>query len=460
MQDTAPGFAADIARLTACFAAGKTRPLAWRKAQLAALEDMCRTHEAAIHRALAEDLHKPALEALSHESAYVARHARHARKHLSRWARPRRMPVDLVNWPGRARIRPEPLGPVLVLAPWNYPWHLSLMPLIGALAAGNPALVKPSELAPATSRLLADLVPRHLDREAVRIVEGGVEVAEALLAEPWGLVFFTGSSRVGARVAAAAGRTLSPVVLELGGKNPVIVAEDADLGLAARRIAWGKLLNAGQTCVAPDHVLIGPGRSGAFAEAFGQAVRQMLGDDPQASPDYGRIVTRQHFDRLAAMLGEGHLRFGGAHDADDLYIGPSLLTDLPEGAAALTEEVFGPILPVIEVSGADEALARIARQPKPLASYLFSGNRALQRRLTEETSSGAVVLNDVVIQLSSPDLPFGGVGASGIGAYHGRAGFETFSHLKPVLTKGTRFDPPLRYPPYSARKRRWLRRIL
>ncbi|PIE06571.1 MAG: aldehyde dehydrogenase family protein [Rhodobacterales bacterium] len=453
-------FSTDIARLAGCFATGKTRSFSWRKAQLAAVEDMCRTHEDRIHQALAEDLHKPDTEALIHESAYVASHARHARQHLARWARPRRQPVNIINRPGKAWLQPEPLGPVLILSPWNYPWHLALMPLVGALAAGNPALVKPSELAPATSQLLAELVPGHLDPDAVRVVEGGAEVAAALLDDPWGLVFFTGSSRIGAKVAEAAGRTLSPVVLELGGKNPVIVADDADLDIAARRIAWGKLLNAGQICIAPDHVLIGPGRSAAFGEAFGRAVRQMLGNDPQTSPDFGRIVNRRHFDRLAAMPGEGRVVFGGAQDADDLYIEPTLLTDLPDGAAALTEEVFGPILPMVEVAGADEALARINRGPRPLALYLFSNDRSLQRRVVEETSSGTVVLNDVVIQMTSPDLPFGGVGASGIGSYHGRTGFDAFSHLKPVLTKGTRFDPAVRYPPYTARKRRWLRWFL
>ncbi len=452
--------APDLARLRAGFAAGVTRPLAWRQGQLAALEAMCHEREGEIARALAEDLGKPDIEALTHESAYVARHARHTRRHLAGWARPRRMPVDLYNRPGRARLVPEPRGPVLILAPWNYPWHLALMPLIGALAAGNPALVKPSELAPATSALLAELVPAYLDPEAVQVVEGGATLAEALLAEPWGLVFFTGSTAVGRKVAEAAGRTLSPVVLELGGRNPTVVAPDADLELAARRIAWGKLLNAGQTCVAPDHVLIERGSVEAFVAAYRRSVRRMLGKDPQASPDYGRIVSRAHFDRLARLLKEGHIAHGGRHDGDDLFVEPTALTRLPEGARVLEEEVFGPILPIVEVDSIDDAIARINAGPKPLAVYLFSSDPAIRRRVIDETSSGAVVLNDVVIHLSSPDLPFGGIGESGFGAYHGKAGFDTFSHLKPVLERAAWIDPPLRYPPYSARKRRWLRRIV
>ncbi|MCB1358977.1 MAG: aldehyde dehydrogenase family protein, partial [Maritimibacter sp.] len=329
----------------------------------------------------------------------------------------------------------------------------------GALAAGNPAAIKPSERAPATSALLARLVPLYLDPDAVRVIEGGAAVAEALLAEPWGLVFFTGSTRIGRKVAEAAGRTLSPVVLELGGKNPAIVAPDADIELAARRIAWGKLLNAGQTCVAPDHVLIAPGQLAAFTAAYRDALRGMLGKDPQKSADYGRLVDRAQFDRLAAMLSEGEIAQGGRTDADELYIEPTLLTGLPEGAAALEEEVFGPILPLVEVDGIDAALARVNRGDTPLAVYLFSSDKAVQARVTQETRSGAVVLNDVVIHLSSSDLPFGGVGASGIGAYHGKTGFDTFSHLKPVLKKTLWPDPRLRYPPYSERKRRWLRRI-
>ena len=460
MDDLSRPIAPDLARLRENFAQGRTRPLAWRRDQLARLEAMCRDRRDEIAEALAADLGKPDIEALTHESAYVALHARHTRRRLGAWARPRRMPVDRFNLPGRAWLAPEPRGPVLILAPWNYPWHLALTPLIGALAAGNPAAIKPSERAPATSALLARRLPDYLDPAAVQVVEGDAEVAEALLAEPWGLVFFTGSARIGRKVAEAAGRTLSPVVLELGGKNPAIIAPDADLEVAARRIAWGKLLNAGQTCVAPDHVLIAPGQVEAFTAAYRKALRRMLGRDPQASADYGRIVDRRGFDRLAAMLEAGHLAHGGGADAADLYIEPTLLTDLPPGAAVLEEEVFGPILPVVEVAGLDEALARVNAGDTPLAIYLFTADRAVQDRVARETRSGALVLNDVVLHLSSPDLPFGGIGASGIGAYHGKAGFDTFSHLKPVLKKTFWPDPRLRYPPYTARKRRWFRRIL
>jgi len=448
-----------LAALRAHFEAGATRPLAWRRAQLEALITMSRAREGEIAAALAADLGKGGFEAHVSEIGFIASHARHALKNLRRWARPRRRPIDLLNLPGRAWLQPEPRGVVLILAPWNYPWHLSLSPLIGALAAGNCAVLKPSEHAPATSALLARLLPEYLDANAVRVVEGDADAAGALLAEPLDLVFFTGSTTVGRKVMQAASAQLTPVVLELGGKSPTIVARDADLAIAARRIAWGKSLNAGQTCVAPDHLLVERAVAEPFLAALSAEFRRQLGHSPGESRDYGRIVNRRHFDRLAGMLGEGETHFGGQHDAGELFIAPTILRNLPEGAAAMNEEIFGPILPVIEVESIEDAIAIVRAGPKPLALYLFSASRETQRNVIAQTSSGSVLINDVMMQVSPPGLPFGGVGDSGIGAYHGAASFDAFSHLKPVLRKWTWGDVTARYPPYSARKRRWLRRL-
>ncbi|GGD38240.1 aldehyde dehydrogenase family protein [Sinisalibacter lacisalsi] len=448
-----------IAPLRRHFEAGATRSLSWRRAQLKALVAMSREREGEIAAALAEDLGKSAFEAYVSEIGFIASHARHALKRLRRWARPRRRPVDLLNLPGRAWLQPEPRGVVLILAPWNYPWHLALSPLIGALAAGNCAVLKPSEFAPATSALLARLLPEYLDEAAVRVIEGDADVAQALLAEPFDLVFFTGSTAVGRKVMQAASAHLAPVVLELGGKSPTIVTRDADLAVAARRIAWGKSVNAGQTCVAPDYLLVESAVAKPFLDALTTEFRRQLGKAPRNSRDYGRIVSRRHFDRLSAMLGEGETPFGGQTDAEALFIAPTLLRNLPADAAAMNEEIFGPILPVIEVESIDAAIAHVRAGPKPLALYLFSKNRDTQRRVIAETSSGSVLINDVMMQVSPPGLPFGGVGASGMGTYHGAASFDSFSHLKPVLRKWTWGDIAVRYPPYSARARRWLRRL-
>lgn len=452
-------FPPHTAAIRAHFESGATRPLAWRRAQLEGLVAMSREREGEIAEALAADLGKPAFEAYVSEIGFIASHARHALKHLRRWSRPRRKPLDLLNLPGRAWLQPEPRGVVLILAPWNYPWHLALSPLIGALSAGCCAVLKPSEHAPATSTLLARLLPEYLDPDAIRVVEGDAAAAKALLAEPFDLVFFTGSTAVGRKVMQAASVHLTPVVLELGGKSPTIVARDADLAVAARRIAWGKSLNAGQTCVAPDYLLVERAVAAPFLEALAAEFRRQLGKSPANSRHYGRIVNRHHFDRLSTMLGEGETLFGGQSDAEALFIAPTILRNPAPDSAALGEEIFGPVLPVIEVDSIDDAIAHVRAGPKPLALYLFSASRETHRKVIAETSSGAVVINDVMMQVSPPGLPFGGVGASGIGAYHGAASFDTFSHLKPVLRKWAWGDVAARYPPYSTRARRWLRRL-
>lgn len=450
----------DIAPLRRYFEAGNTRPLEWRRRQLEALARMGAARETEIFAALKEDLGKSAFESFASEVSFVRHGADYARKHLRRWMRPRRVPIDLPNMPGRARIIPEPLGVALIISPWNYPYHLALAPLVGALAGGNCAVLKPSEMTPATSALLARIVPEFLDPQAVRVVEGDAEVAQALLAQRFDHVFFTGSTRVGEKVMTAASRHLTPVTLELGGKSPVILSQSADIDVAARRVAWGKCLNAGQTCIAPDYVLAERGTAAPFIAAVKQQVQRFLGEDPQESPDYTRIVNTHHFDRLTGLLSDTEIVYGGQCDRDDLYIAPTIITNPPADAPIMSEEIFGPILPVIEVDDIDAALGFITSRPKPLALYLFSTDRAERDRVIVGTTSGGVVINDVVMHVTPPALPFGGVGASGMGRYHGRASFDTFSHLKPVLSKPNWGEVPLRYPPYSATKLRWLRRLL
>lgn len=453
-----------MARLRATVASGRTRTYSWRRAQLDALAALLKEREADLSRALFSDLRKPPVEAWTAEIGFTASEAAFAARRLRRWMRPRRVRTPLALQPGSSTIVPEPLGVALIISAWNYPLQLALSPLIGALAAGNAAVVKPSELAPNTSQVLADLLPLYLDTEAVAVVQGAVPETTALLAQRWDKIFYTGNGRVGRIVAAAAARNLTPVTLELGGKSPCIVDADVDMAVAARRIVWGKFLNAGQTCVAPDYVLVHRDREGDLVEALGNAVRALFGEAPQQSRDYARIVSNRHFDRLAGMIaggaGNGTVAVGGGTDPTDRYIAPTVLTGVRPDAPIMGEEIFGPILPVLAVDDIDAAIAFVNKGDKPLALYLFSRSARNQRRVLAETSSGSAVINDTVLQLASPHLPFGGVGESGIGAYHGRHGFEAFSHLRAVLRKPTWMDPALRYPPYTKGKFKWLRRFM
>ncbi len=347
-----------------------------------------------------------------------------------------------------------------MIGPWNYPIQLLLSPLVGAIAAGNAAVLKPSELAPASAAALAELVPRYLDTACIRVIEGGVPETEELLAERFDYIFFTGSTRVGRIVMEAAAKHLTPVTLELGGKSPCIVARDADMDVAARRIAWGKLVNAGQTCVAPDYVLVDAAAADSLVHRLEAAIRDFYGDDPRQSPDFARIVSPAHHARLCSFFEDGDVVVGGAADPDDRYVAPTILRNVRPDAKVMQEEIFGPILPVLTVESVDEAIEFVNAREKPLALYVFTRDKATSRRVVERTSSGGACINDVVAHLGVPDLPFGGVGESGMGAYHGRHGFETFSHRKAVLDKSTLVDPALRYPPYVENKTKWAKRLV
>ncbi len=442
---------------------GETRPIAWRRAQLQRLDTLLADQEPAILEALDADLGKPPVEAYF-EVVAVRQELRLAQKNLRRWMAPRPVPVPLSQRPGRAELVAEPLGCVLILGPWNYPFSLTLQPLVSALAAGNTAVLKPSEQAPHTSALIARLVAGHLDPGVVTVVEGGADVARELLELRFDHIFFTGGGRVGRLVMAAAARHLTPVTLELGGRSPAIVLADADLDVSARRLAWGKGLNAGQTCIAPDHLLVEDTVRPELIERLRGEFQRAYGDDPLASPDLARLVNQAQFDRLLGLLEvarrDGRVLSGGQVDPHTRRIGPTLiacdsaseLLGRPrEDDPLLAGELFGPLLPVVGVTGLSQAIDLIRRGPKPLALYLFSRSPAAQERVLAGTSSGGVCLNDVVMQVGVPQLPFGGVGDSGMGRYHGQAGFDTFSHLRSVLRRPFRFDLPFRYPPYQGR---------
>ncbi|MDP2122244.1 MAG: aldehyde dehydrogenase family protein [Hoeflea sp.] len=446
--------------LRATFARHTTRPEAWRRAQLHRLKAMIEENEGAILDALHADLGKSAFEGRLTETGTVLAEINHALKHLKGWMRPTSVWTPITNQPGRSMIKPEPLGVVLVIAPWNYPFNLLATPLIGAIAAGNCAVLKPSEISAHTSRVIARLIPDYLDPQAFRVVEGAAETAKELLDERFDHIFFTGGETVGRIVMTAAAKNLTPVTLELGGKSPAIVEADCDLGIAARRLAWGKFLNAGQTCIAPDYVLVEEKAADGLVAGLRTAITEFFGADPKLSPDYPRLVSDRHFARVRDLISGGTVAVGGESDAATRYIAPTVMTGVDLEAPVMREEIFGPVLPIVTYRTIEEAIAFVTARPKPLALYLFSNTKEVRDRVLEETSSGGVCINDVVMHLAVPDLPFGGVGISGMGAYHGRASFDTFSHRKSVLVKSEWFDLPLRYAPFTATKMKWLRRLM
>lgn len=450
-----------VDELRSAFERGVTKPLAWRLGQLRALRRMLTDRSAEFEDALLADLAKSPTESQIAELGFVVGEIDHTLKHLRRWLRPRRVSVPGALLPARASTMLEPVGVVLVIAPWNYPVQLLLAPLVGALAAGNAVVLKPSELAPATSVAMARLIPLYLDPRAVAVVEGGVEDTTDLLAQRWDHIFYTGNGRVGRIVAAAAVENLTPVTLELGGKSPVYVDATVDIAAAARRIAWGKFMNAGQTCVAPDYVLAERSIVPRLADALRDAVRDLYGDDPAESPDYGRIVNDRQFERLTGMLGSGTAAVGGDHDAETRYLAPTVLTDVAPESPAMAEEIFGPILPILPVDGLDDAIRFIRAGDKPLALYVFTSSATTRRRILTETSSGAVGFGVPAAHLAVAGLPFGGVGESGAGAYHGERSLRTFSHEKAVLSKPLSPDTmQLIYPPYTEAKDRFARGLL
>ena len=449
-----------VDRARAVFDTGVTRPLAWRTDRLRAMRQLLVDGEAELLDALYADLRKPDIEGWATDIAVTIGEIDFALRHLRRWMRPERVRLPMASMPGSARVVREPLGVATVIAPWNYPVQLLFGPMAAALSAGNTVVGKPSELAPNVATVAGQLVDRYLADDAVGIVQGGVDETTVLLDQRVDHILYTGNGRVARVVMAAAARNLTPVTLELGGKSPAIVAADANVELAARRIAWGKFLNAGQTCIAPDHVLVDAAVADRFTDAVVAAIAELYGPDPATSPDYARIVNAGHLRRIEKYLGDGEVVTGGVVDADDLYVAPTVLRGVGDDTAVMADEIFGPVLPVVDVDGVGDAIARVNAGDKPLALYVFTSSRATADRVLASTSSGGACVNHVVYQVAAPALPFGGVGPSGMGAYHGRAGFETFSHRRSVLSKPTWIDPPVAYPPFTDLKRRVIRRFL
>lgn len=438
----------------AAFASGRTRPLSWRREQLEALERMLTECAPQIRDALWADLRKNEVEAQLTEIVAVTGEVSLALKNLGKWTAARKVRAPALIGPSRASIHREPLGTVLIIGPWNYPINLILSPLVGALSAGNAVVLKPSEVSSACSRVIAEQVPRYLDAEAIQVVEGGVDETTRLLECDFDHIFYTGNGKVGSIVMTAAAKNLTPVTLELGGKSPVWVDDSARLEAAARSIAWGKFSNCGQTCVAPDYVLTTPDLVEPLAKEIARAVRQMYGADPGESRNYGRIVSQKHSERLAGLLDSGRTYMGGHTKVDENYISPTILLDVDPDSPVMQDEIFGPILPILAVDDLDEAIDFINARPKPLALYAFTERDDVRTTVQERTSSGGLGFNLVLAQLAVPDLPFGGVGGSGMGRYHGEAGMQTFSHEKAVLRKLRGPDPfALARPPFG-----WLTR--
>jgi aldehyde dehydrogenase (NAD+) len=433
----------------AFFRSGATRPLEARREVLTVLKRALQSYEERLLEALAVDLRKPRTEAYLSEIGLVYEEIDHTLKHLEGWMRPRKVKTPLLQAPASSFIQPEPYGTVGVIAPWNYPVQLLLIPVVGALAAGNTAILKPSEFVPATSHALAEMVGEFFDPQWVALIQGAVEETQALLAQPLDYLFFTGSTPVGKIVMRAAAEHLTPVTLELGGKSPAIIDRHTDLDVSVRRAVWGKFFNLGQTCVAPDYLLVPQEEKEKLFALMRKHLQQFFGSNPQQSQDLARIVNRRHFERLSGMI-SGEVMIGGQTDESDLYIAPTVIDVAdPDHHPAMQEEIFGPILPVIGYKTLDEAIHFVNERPKPLALYFFSNRRRNQDRVLSETSSGGVCLNDSIVHLSTTTLPFGGVGPSGMGNYHGEATFRTFSHEKSVMKRGFFIDPALRYPPYQ-----------
>lgn len=448
-------FSSMITSQRAFFAEQHTKPYPFRSAQLKALLGWVTAHEEDILQALQEDLGKHPWEAYLSELYMVKHELRYVLAHLKAWMRPRRPFPSLGQLPGCCRVVPQPYGVALVMSPWNYPFQLSLLPLIGAMAAGNCVVLKPSAYAPATSAILARMVKSLYPPEYVHIVEGGRTEISALLDEAFDFIFFTGSPAVGKLVMEKAARHLTPISLELGGKSPAIVDETADIPLAAKRIAWGKFLNCGQTCVAPDYVLVHQNREQPLLEALIESIRMLYGSAPLVGSDLGKIINQKHFDRLVGMLGDGSISHGGQIDRAALRISPTLLTDVSWDAPIMREEIFGPLLPIMTYRKLDEAITRVNSFPKPLALYLFSQSKEARRRVLSEIPFGGGCVNDTILHMASSRMPFGGVGESGMGGYHGKASFQTFSHDQSVFIRAGKADIPLRYAPYGDKLRRF-----
>ena len=421
----------------------------FRKETLVKLLNAVIIHENEIIQALYDDFKKPAFEAVLTETNYVILELKNTIKNLKNWAKPKRVFPSILNFPSTDCIYKEPYGKVLIIAPWNYPFQLALCPLIAAVAAGNQVVVKPSELTPKTSEIIAEIIAKVFDKKHVEVVEGGIEVSQQLLSERWDYIFFTGSVAVGKIVAKAAAENLTPVTLELGGKSPCIIDETANLKLAAKRIAWGKFVNAGQTCIAPDYILIQKDMKSHFVAYLKQEITKAYSKNPRESADFARIVNVKNWQRLVNIIEADKVIFGGQSDIKDCYIAPTLVNETSLDSPVMKAEIFGPILPILTYKNETEMDCILSRYEKPLALYIFTENHAFSKQIIEKYSFGGGCINDTMVHFSNKRLPFGGVGHSGIGAYHGKLSFDVFSHQKSIVKKANWLDLPMRYAPYK-----------
>lgn len=458
----------ETAALRDAFESGRTRPIRARLDQLDALRRALRSERRRLTSALEQDLGKGRIDSAITELGVVTQEIAHTSRHLRSWLAPEKLTLGAMLAPSSGRLIREPLGLTLIIAPWNYPLNLTLSPLVAAIAGGNTVIVKPSEVAPATSAALAHLIRTHLDPDWVRVVEGAVEETTALLEQRFDLIFYTGNGTVGRIVARAAAEHLTPTILELGGKSPLFVDQGVDLERAARRIVWGKFSNTGQTCVAPDYLMATAKTVEELLPHLRRAVRELYGPDPRRCEAYGRMINDKHFDRVVGLIDDDQVVLGGTRgsagasgaDRASRYLPPTIMTGVDWTDPVMAEEVFGPVLPILTVDGPDEAIARIRERDKPLTAYVFTEDRDLERRFAAETSSGSLAVNLTLAHVGSPTMPFGGVGASGMGAYHGRAGLQAFTHAKPVVHKPLRPDTlRLVYPPYRGLRRGLLSRL-
>ena len=448
-----------VDRQRAFFNKGKTKDISFRVNQLKRLRAAILENQENILEASKVDMGKPAFEYFVAEVGFASREIRYAVNNLKSWSKPIKVSTPFMHLPASSYIYPEPLGVVLIIGPWNYPLELLMLPLIGAIAAGNCAILKPSEVSPHTSAAIARLIQNNFDMSFIGVVEGGVKETQILLSQRFEHIFFTGGTTIGQLVMEAAAKHLTPVTLELGGKTPCIVDGDVNIDTAARRIVWGKFLAAGQNCVAPDYLLVHKAVKEQLVERMIRSLEEFYGKDPSKSPDYARIINDRHFLRLSQLLGEGRIIVGGHTDPKDRYIAPTIIDNVSMNSGIMAEEILGPILPIIEYGELSEAISIVNGRPKPLALYFFSKNGRNQQRILKETSSGGVCINDTNVHVSTSSLPFGGVGESGMGSYHGKASFYTFSHMKAIMKRSFLLDMKMKYPPYKD-KLKLLKRLI
>ncbi|HIH96379.1 MAG TPA: aldehyde dehydrogenase [Thermoplasmata archaeon] len=442
------------------FRTNKAKDVGFRIEKLKRLESAILAYEKRISEALHRDLHRSETEGYITEIGLALNEISYAIKHLSSWAKPKKVRKPLIFPFSKSLVIHEPYGVVLIIAPWNYPLHLTMLPLVGAIAAGNCVAIKPSEMSPNTSKVIHDMIEEYFEDSYIACFQGNAEVAQQLLDQEFDFIFFTGGTSIGRIVMKAAAEHLTPLTLELGGKSPCIVDKNIDVEKTASRIVWGKFINAGQTCIAPDYLLAYGEIKESLVNALKRKILKFYGSDPKQSKDYCRIINKKHFDRLSAYLNEGDVVFGGETDSEELYISPTLIENVPIKAKVMREEIFGPIIPIVEYSKISEAISFVNSLPKPLATYIFSNDKKIQQKIIRETSSGGVCINDTMIQLYPKELPFGGVGDSGFGRYHGKISFESFSNKRSIMRQSVLFDLKSRYPPFSEKILKIVKKVL